>query len=46
MAWDFPVVPVEKPKKTPRVDARGVWVLTVDELLKIHDGGDQIRIKV
>jgi phage terminase large subunit len=38
MAWDFPVVPVEKPKKTPRTDQRGVWVLTVDELLRIHDG--------
>jgi hypothetical protein len=24
---------------------QGVWVLTVDELLKIHDGGE-IRIRV
>jgi hypothetical protein len=24
----------------------GVWVLTVDELLRIHNGCDQIRIKV
>jgi hypothetical protein len=31
MAWDFPVVRVDKPKRTPRVYRRGIWVLTVDQ---------------
>jgi hypothetical protein len=34
------VVPVEKPKRTPRTDARGVWVLTVNELIDLHVGRD------
>jgi hypothetical protein len=38
--------PAPKPKPGPRVDERGVWVLTVDEWLRVCDGGDGIRIRV
>jgi hypothetical protein len=34
-----------EPKRTPRTDQRGVWMLTVDQLLKLHNGG-VIRIRV
>jgi len=32
-----PPPPPPKPKEA-RTDARGIWVTTVDELLKIHEG--------
>ena len=38
--------PPAPPKPGPRTDAHGVWVLTVDELLRIHNGGDAIRVRV
>jgi hypothetical protein len=46
MSRPFITKPPAPPKPGPRVDERGVWVITVDELLKIHEGRDQRQPRV
>ena len=45
VGWNYAPKPQEKKDNDPRVNERGEWVLTVDELLDIH-GRQDIRVRV
>jgi hypothetical protein len=45
VGWNYAPKPQEQKPKGPPTDERGVWMLTVEDLLDIHGRGD-IRIRV